>query len=66
MDPCLEFMDHLTFLFNAYSGKKSESDVIAECLIKYGFHFFVFIKYLSRIIEPILEDSSLLPFLNFV
>ena len=45
MEPCLEFMDHLTFFLNGYSGKKSESDVIAECLIKYRFHFFVFIKY---------------------
>ena len=30
LEPCFEFIDHLTFFFNAYSGRKSESEVIAE------------------------------------
>jgi hypothetical protein len=27
---CFEFIDHLTFFFKAYSGRKSESEVMAE------------------------------------
>jgi hypothetical protein len=30
LDPCFEFIDQRTFFFNAYSGKKSESEVMAE------------------------------------
>jgi hypothetical protein len=32
--PCFEFIDHLTFFFSAYSGRKSESEVIAEWRIQ--------------------------------
>ena len=47
LEPCFEFIDHLAFFINAYSGRKSESEVMAECLMQYGFHFFALRRYSS-------------------
>src|SRR5215469_5056381 len=69
LEPCFEFIDHLTFFFNAYSGRESESEVIAECLIQYGFHFLVFNKNsnlcrsFSSVIDPFASKRIIL-FLN--
>ena len=59
--PCFEFMLHRTFFFNAYSGRKSESAVIEECLIQYGFHFFVRRRYSRFSISSLFAiESSLI------
>jgi hypothetical protein len=44
---CLEFIDQRTLFFKANSGSELESYMIAEYLMQYGFHFFVFNKYSS-------------------
>src|SRR5215467_15905843 len=45
--PCLESIVQRVFFLTAYSGRWSESSVIAECLKQYGFHFLTLNKYSS-------------------
>jgi hypothetical protein len=42
---CLDPLTQRTFLVRAYSGRWSESSVMAECLKQYGFHFLTLSKY---------------------
>src|SRR5215469_9709872 len=64
--PCLEFITHLTFFLSAYSGRWSESSVIAECLKQYGFHFLTLSKSsnfclcCSSAIDPCTNSSLLI------
>src|SRR5215467_3443269 len=57
--PCLESIVQRVFFLTAYSGRWSESAVIAECLKQYGFHFLTLNKCSSfcfcciSVIDPI-------------
>jgi hypothetical protein len=44
---CLDPITQRAFFLTAYSGRWSESFVIAECLKQYGFHFLTLSKYSS-------------------
>ncbi len=68
LDPCFEFIDHLTFFFNAYSGSQSESCEIDEWRIQYGFHLLIVTIYNSfsfsilSVISPVSINRNYSPF----